>query len=228
MKADVKPPLGPRGFDQRLVPLFNSMPLFNDPRAHSLWKQLLMRHRDGSFQNPALESVPGANAEERQTRAMTQLFKTAYDATHMPKRAVTRREAEEKRARLRAKAEELRADANWWLEAGPDKADPDGVWRSVYPDHYYDVLMEASEAYDEMADIGYATDMRFAVNRARGRSYARWLAATIAARARALFGKDLYGVTATLVSIASDLVVSRDTVKNWCRPPANKARKSGP
>jgi hypothetical protein len=211
--------------DQQLVSLFNTMPLFNRVRAHDACKYLLRRHIDGSFLLPALASVPGANAEERQIRALTQLFKTAYDATHSPRAVVSRRKVEEKPAELCARAKELRAVAEWWLEAGPDKADPDGVWRSQYPDYYYDVLLEASEALEEMAGKTYASDVRFAVDRVRGDGYTRWLAITVAKCARILFGKDLYGITAILVSIAVDRAISPSTVKNWC---CNKVQKNGP
>jgi hypothetical protein len=211
----------------QVVQHLDSTPLFQDPQGYKIWAVLLRRHPDGSFAHSALESVPGTNAEERQTCAITQLFETAYHATYSPKAVTTRREAEAQRDSFRMKAEMLRADARAWLEPGLDKAD-DGVLRDPIHDDCYGRLMEASVAYEEMADETYATDIRFAVERHRADKYVRWSAVTIANRARALFGSPLYKITATLVSTAFGLTIEPRAVRHWCTHLANKGSKNGP
>jgi hypothetical protein len=198
---------------------------------------------------PALESVPGTDAEERQTRAITELLKTAYDARQFQKAVKTRREAEEQRAYFLAKQEELQVDAKAWHQARPDKADPDGVCRNQNFDHRWKRVTGLIEGADgrvwfsvepdkaepdwrnqnldhcskrlmDASNKTYAAEMRFAVERPRGDRYARWLAVIIANRARALFGSPLYGVTAALVSMAKGITIDWSDVRNWCRSPA--------
>jgi hypothetical protein len=138
---------------------------------------------------------------------MADLLNTATHAVPLPGTIVTRREAEKKRCHFLAKAEELRADAEMWLRDAPATT-PNGLWREHVPEEYWRRLMAASNAY-----------MRFAVARKRADGDARWFALIIANRCRALFGSPLYGITATITSIALGQKIEQHTVRKWCTPP---------
>jgi hypothetical protein len=64
--------------------------------------------------------------------------------------------------------------------------------------------------------------MRTAVGRERGDGDVRWFALIIAARCRALFGSSLYGITATITSVALGQKIEQHTVRKWCTHPPCK------
>jgi hypothetical protein len=140
---------------------------------------------------------------------------------------VTRREAEQKRRRFLAKAEELRSDAEMWLRDAPATT-PNGLWRDYVPDECWRRLLDASQAYKEIAAETYAADMRLACERDRTDGDTRWFAVIIANQCRELFGSPLYGITATVTSVAFGRKIEQHTVRKWCAPPVNKARKNSP
>jgi hypothetical protein len=207
MKADVHPRT-PGHFD----------PLVHDPRMRNVWGPLSRRRADGTYMHPALPSVPGADADERQANAMADLLNTATHAVLLPGTIITRREAEQKRSRFLAKAEELRVDAEMWLRDAPATA-PNGIWRDHVPDECWRRLMDASRAYKEIAAETYVADVRYAGDRDRADGDVRWFALIIANRCRALFGSPLYGITATIASIALGQKIEQHTVRKWCAPP---------
>jgi hypothetical protein len=193
-------------------------PLVHDPRMRNVREPLSRRRGDGTYMHPALPSVPGANAAERQDRAIADLLNTATHAALFPGTIITRREAEQKRSRFLAKADELRADAEMWLRDAPATS-PNGIWRDHVPDECWRRLMDASRAYKEIAAESYSADMRHAVDRDRADGDVRWFAVIIANRCRALFGSSLYGITAIITSVALGQSIKPHTVQKWCTPP---------
>jgi hypothetical protein len=201
--------------------------LLRDPRMRNVWKPLLSRRPDGRFMHSASVSVRGANAQQRQGAAMAELFHYVVCATMWPGTITTRSKAEQKRRRFLAKAEELRADAEMWLRDAPADA-PFGLWTNDFgPDTHWRRLMDASEAYKEIAAEAYAGDMRMALDRARGDGDVRWFALAVADKCRSLFGSPMYGVTSTLVSVALGRKVGHRLVREWCAT-ADKAQKKRP
>ena len=57
---------------------------------------------------------------------------------------------------------------------------------------------------------------------------ARWVALTIADTFRILFGKPMYGLTATIASVILDREIEPRTVQQWVKYPAVKASKIAP
>jgi hypothetical protein len=233
MKADIFPPtprldipswvpkpvarMG-RGIDRRFL---------HDPRMRNVWGPLSKRRCDGTFMHPASASVLAANEEERQGRAMAELLHYVVVATISPGTITTRSKAEQKRKRLLAKAEQLRADAETWLRNAPAAA-PFELWSDDYgPDPCWRRLVDASQAYEEMAAESYAADMRFVLDRARGDGDVRWFALAVAHKCRALFGSPMYGITAILTSVALERKISQRSVREWFGP-AVKPQKISP
>jgi hypothetical protein len=187
-----------------------------------VWRALSKQNAGGSFLLPASVSVPGASAEERQIGAMSALLDAALDAMILSEAVITRRQAEEKRNRFLAKAEELRADADEWNRKAP--AACKGLWHEERHDDYDRRLLAASDAYEEMAFDWYEADIRWAVERARADGRAKWYAHIIADKCRALFGSAMYGITATITSVALSQGIGESTVQQWC----SLGRKSRP
>ena len=157
------------------------LPLACDPRMEGVWQELSKHGSNGGFLHPAI----GID----QDAALLELFDTALACRKLPGATTTRRQAELGRDRWLAKAGELRDDAasswrrpaRWCLERyrklrmqpGPTKTTPA---RSTRP---------ALEMALERKHDGQA----------------RWVALTIGNKFRVLFGKSMYGLTATIISV---------------------------
>jgi len=203
-------------------------PLLHDPRMRNVWDTLSHR-RNGTFEYPASASITAANAEERQGAAMVQLFHYVVMAAKWPGTITTRSKAERKRRRFLAKAEELRTDAErWQLDAPPTT--PFGLWSDDDgPDECVRRLIDASQAYEEIAAKAYAADMWLARDRGRADGDVQWFALAVADKFRALFGSPMYGLTATITSVALGREIDPHTVRHWCaHPPAVKPQKIAP
>jgi len=198
------------------------LPLVCDRRMRNVWESLL-RRRNGTFMYPASASVP-VNAEERQAAAMAELFYYAIWAVRLPGTVTTHNKAEQKRNQFLAKAEELRADAEKWLRDAPADTAFGLFSNKSGPDECARRLMDASQAYKEIAAETYTAEMRTAVDRARGDADVRWFALAVADKCRSLFGSPMYGLTATITSVVHGRNVAPRTVRQWCHP-AHKARK---
>ena len=210
--------------------------LLEDPRMRNVWG-VLSRRRNGTFERPAsasiwLASISGANAEERQGEAMAELFHYVVMVSIYPGSITTRSKAEQKRHRFLAKAEELRTDAERWLREVPPTT-PFGVFMDLPDAWCYRRLVDASQAYEEIAAKTYAADMWLACDRARADGDVQWVALAVADKFRALFGSPMYGLTATIASVVLGREIDSHTVRHWCAaqppaPPAVKPQKIAP
>ena len=211
------------------------IPLIRDQRMRRVWYELSRRRReDGTFMHPATPSryragifmepvaapsIEAADADARQGEAMVQLFETALKcrfAREVPGIAMTHRQAEQKRDDFLAKSMALMDDAT----AG-------GFFEIVLFDGERNIMTEersvrlraAAAVYEEIAFETFAADMRTALERDSGDAEARWLARAIASKCQSLFGSAMYGVTATITSVALGREISQRTVRQWCTPP---------
>jgi hypothetical protein len=183
--------------------------LICDPRMKSVWRQLSRPARNGAFLYPARQGQQGA--------AMLQLFNVAYSCQELDgEMTMTRGQAEQKRNCFLAKAEELKTDA-LMMRRQPRLSDELVDEAAAYAGYAsnearYQTLLAAAQAYEDYAsEISLATALE---RRHDGR--ARWVALTIADTFRTLFGKPMYGLTATIASVILGREIELRTVRQWC------------
>jgi hypothetical protein len=196
-----------------------------DPRMESVWRQLSRPARNGAFLYPARPSS-APTARGRQDAAMLQLFSVACRCQELHgETTMTRGQAEQQRNCFLAKAEELKTDALMMrmqprlLDELADEAAAHAGYASN--EERYQKLLAAAQAYED-----YAGELNFAGALERehdGR--ARWVALTIADAFRTLFGKPMYGLTATIASVILGREIDPRTVRWWCAYPAVKPPK---
>jgi hypothetical protein len=222
MKADALPTAIPEWVPASVARINRNsrhgLPLLQDPRMRNVWGPL-SRRRNGGFLYPASMSTPGESAEERQDNAMAALFRYTLFAMMLPKTVVTRRQAELKRDRLLAKARELQADAEAWLIDAPTSGPFELFSDEDAPNPCWQRLMAASKAYEEMARKIYEADTQLPLERDRGGDGdVRWFALAIANQCQLLFGSPMYGISATITSVALGREVTARTVRDWLDP----------
>lgn len=196
------------------------LPLFvNDPRMHRVWRELQRRRRDGKYLHPALSFSPRGpsldpdttDAEERQGVAMASLLKTVLTSyATRPAIPLTKAKAERVRNRHLEMARRLRSDAP---KSGERRRE----------------FMAAAEFYEASAEeAGAAIPLSFERN--YGHLIDRWYTFAVAGACKELFGSPLYGITATIASVALGREVGVGAVRRWytghpyTRHPAGKAR----
>jgi hypothetical protein len=230
-----------KGVEQNLARLFLSpveIALVCDPQMRSVWKELSRRRRDGTFLYPARDAwwerrmffllpVGGApsaaDARERQDKAVVELFDTVLACKLLHLATTTRREAEQQRDHYLAKAQELERDA-LTMVSNPETMVSNPECFAYKRDERSRRLREAAKTYKDYAHETYTAAIRMALDRNHdGR--ARWVALTIANKLHELFGLPMYGLTATITSVALGRTVTPRAVRQWCHP-ADKARKN--
>jgi hypothetical protein len=175
--------------------------LVSDPRMRPVWAELVKRTRkeDRSFFHPAEPAweIPDS-AEERQTRAIGSLVYLAVNLVVDSPRVVTRRQVETTRRKALDAASVLRKAAK--LLSLPDPA-----------------LNAARNHEGEAAAWAAAGSSRLVVERDRGDAQAKCFAIVFASQCRQLFGCPLYGVTATVASVAlgRKRKLTRRAVREW-------------
>ena len=160
---------------------------------------------------------------------MLQLFNVAYRCQELDgETTMTRGQAEQQRNCFLAKAEELKTDA-LMMRMQPRFSDELVDEAAAYAgyasnEERYLKLLAAARAYEDYArEISFAGTLE---RRHDGR--ARWVALTIADTFRILFGKPMYGLTATIASVILDREIEPRTVQQWVKYPAVKASKIAP
>ena len=183
-----------------------------DPRMRGVWRELSRRHRGGAFIHPA--KIEGVTADERQSAAMMELFRRVWLSKLLPNVVVTRRAAEQNHRELMKKAKDLTDTAATLLARGLERGGKAATHsgRFLRP-------MDAVRVLEEYAGETRDFEMRTAVDRGRGEERARWFVLTIADAAKTLFGSPLYGLTATIASIAMEREIEPQTVRQWCATP---------
>lgn len=185
-----------------------------DLRMRSVWRELSRRHRNGAFLHPA----------EQQDVAMVELFLAAWLCVLRPQITRTRRPAEQRHREVTKRADELRVEGFVLLSRAVkrDGADAKNIER-------YDRIVAAADALKEYADETLTIELRTARDRGHGEGKARWFALAVTKKCRALFGAPLYGVSATITSVALNRSVKPRTVRQWyARHPADKTPKNQP
>ena len=200
-----------------------------DPRMKGVWRQLSRHARNGAFFHPARRPLSASTAEDRQNAAMLKLFSVACGCQELDgEMTMTRGQAEQKRNCFLAKAEELKTDA-LMMRRQPRLSDELVDVGAAYAGYAsnearYQTLLAAAQACEDYAsEISLATALE---RRHDGR--ARWVALTIADTFRILFGKPMYGLTATIASVILDREIEPRTVQQWVKYPAVKASKIAP
>jgi hypothetical protein len=181
-----------------------------DPQMRSVWRELSRRHRNGAFLYPA----------ERQDAAMAELFSEAMRHAFRSQTVITRRQAEQRHRELMEKADELLADGSVLFTQAVNR---DGYGGDARHGERWGRIAAAARALKEIAAENLAIEMRTALDRDRGDGQVRWFALIIAEKCRTLFRAPLYGVTATITSVALNRSITPRTVRQWCaRHPADK------
>ena len=197
-------------------------PLVCDQRMRGVWRELT-RQRKGGFLHPA-RAPSAADAKERQDAAMVELFDTALECQGSHEAITTRGKAEQQSDRYLAKAEELRDDALTMLEqpllfCGKDLLSDNrrhGLSRK---------LEDAADVYKEYARAIH-TAAQFSMPQREHDARAHWVALTIGNKFRDLFGKPMYGLTATIASVVLGREIDPRTARQWCaHHPAVKKQK---
>jgi len=160
---------------------------------------------------------------------MLKLFSVACGCQeHYGEMTMTRGEAKQKRNCFLAKAEELGTDA-LMMRGQPRLSDELVDVGAAYAGYAsnearYQTLLAAAQAYKDYAsEISLVTALE---RRHDGR--ARWVVLTVADTFRILFGKPMYGLTATITSVILGRTIATRTVQQWVRYPAVKASKIAP
>jgi hypothetical protein len=196
--------------------------LLTDRRMKSVWAELSKRKRENyrptkAFKHPSqLSWVDPGDADSRQNHAMTSLFYFALNHAATGARVMTSAEVLKLRSRLLNDAKTLRTAADLIRRRIPNQAAAAQV---------NDDIARACET--DAALLAADRPNRLVVERRRGDPQARCFAILLADRCRQLFKAPLYGVTATLVSVASRRQITKRAVREWCSTDrADKARHS--
>jgi hypothetical protein len=223
--------------EEAVTPLLIS--LVQDQRMRGVWYELGRRHRDGTFMHPAAAwwyFDATTNAEERQGVTLTKLLNAVLRYVAQPGVTSTRRKVEQRRSHNLKMAKQLRIDAN---ALRVDKSD--ARWRYVLrPDESGKRrcrLIAAAETYEECAkndeeDLQiegcYFWHGPLILDRDRGDPADRWLACAISSTCRTLFSSPMYGITATIMSVALGRTITPRAVRQWCAHSADKTSKNRP
>jgi hypothetical protein len=200
-----------------------------DKRMRRVWRELSRRRRDGEFMYPAKGSEPEKDKDTRQNEAMVLLFCQSAVRALLSQReeVVTCQKAEQRHKELLDKAKQLRVDANGlFLQS---------IYRSPLSSStlsYCDLVQRlrdldhAAQILESYAAENLVFEMKTALKRDRGDGDIRWTALGLAETCRILFDSPLYGVTATIMSVALGRDINTRTVRQWCAHPADKPPKS--
>jgi hypothetical protein len=202
--------------------------LVSDPQMRGVWREL-SRPRNGAFLHPA-RAPSAADAKERQAAAMVEVFKTAFAcqvetafACQEERAAITTRgKAEQQRRRYLARAEELGRDAFTMLTQ-PLLFCGKNILHDNRRMELGRKLNAAADAYKEYARGITSAQPSMPERGHDGRAH--WVALTIGSKFRDLFGKPMYGLTATIASVVLGREIDRRTVRQWCAHPAVKPQK---
>jgi hypothetical protein len=188
------------------------LPLLCAPEMKRVWDELSRHRKDGTFLHPAVSSIEAMSAEERQGKAMAELFETAVKCRIMPGIAMTRQRADQRRNDLLEKAHALRAEVT---KGTLLDAITFGGERNIMTEHRQRRLMNAADELEGIAADTFTADMSGAVERDR-HAAARWFARIIGKKCRILFGSPLYRTTATITSVALGCEINWRSVCDWC------------
>jgi len=226
-----------KGVEQNLARLFlspDAIELVCEPRMRSIWRELYLQHRDGTFLYPArsawwerrrffllpVGSAPlQADAKGRQDEAVVELFDTVLACKLLPLATTTRREAEQQREHYLTMAHELELAAKTMWE------NPDCSIDKRYERERR--LQEAAKICRDYAHETHAVAMRMAPLERSHDGRARWVGLAMANKFHELFGFPMYGLTATITSVVLGRNVSKRRIRQWCHP-ADSGRKNGP
>jgi hypothetical protein len=200
-----------------------------DKRMRRVWRELLRQRRDGEFMYPARSSEPEKDKDTRQSEAMALLFcQIAFRAAlSQREKVVTYQKAKQRHKELLDKAKQLRVDAHGLFIESTYRS-PLNSSRLSYGDLLQRLrdLHHAAQILESYAAENLAFEMKTALKRDRGGGDIRWTALSLAETCHILFGSPLYGVTATIVSVALGRDINARTVRQWCAHPADKPPKS--
>jgi hypothetical protein len=164
--------------------------ILTDLRMRRVWVELLKQTRDSSrtFQYPAIQMWDCDNAADRQNIAIASLLYYAVNLVMDDPTLMTGRQVETQRHKAldEAKAAYLQGDF------------------TAIRDHE-----------TKAAGWAAAATTRLVVDRDTGDAQARCFAILFADQCRRLFGSPLYGVTATVTSVALGRKFSRRTIRGW-------------
>jgi hypothetical protein len=183
-----------------------------DPRMRVVWQELRRRHTDGSFMWPANTMTEAPSPEERQNAAMAELFRAVELCKMRASIAVTRREAEQRHREVLEKAKQLRDDATVLLVRGLERFGNGDLQCKRFR-----VMMAAVQVFKEYAKENFEYELRTASERKtrNARGYDRWFVLNVADKCQALFGNHMYGVTATIASVALNRNIGERLVRQW-------------
>jgi hypothetical protein len=191
-----------------------------------VWDELTRSAADGGF----LHSERGASAAdaiERQSAAMVEVFNTAFACRKQRWITMTQGEIEQQCRRYSARAEQLRDDAETMV-AEPLLCRGMASLTPEQRNKCFQELNRAADIYDAYALGLFIMAQRFLLKREHDIP-GRQVALTVSDMFRRLFGSPMYSTTAKLVSVILDRKINPRRVQQWCTSdPAVKLEKVGP
>jgi hypothetical protein len=180
-----------------------------------VWKEISKRRRENyrptkTFKyRSQLSWIGPDDADSSQNNAMRSLLYFVLNHAVSGARVMTRAEVLTLRSRLLNEAETLRTGATLIRRRNPNQAAAAQV---------NDDTARACEA--DAALLAADGSNRLVVERRRGDGHARCFAILLADRFRQLFGSPMYGLTATVVSVALRRQITNRAVREWCSTPS--------
>jgi hypothetical protein len=189
-----------------------------DQRMRNVWRELSRRHRGGAFMHPAA-AVATVGADNRQGEAMAQLFENMVECRRSLGTTFTRGHVKVRLDHYLKMARSLT-----WEAAIIGGGLPNAEWnnRNIMVDERCRGLKVAADFYVELANKIIMTEMPAALERDTGDRNERWFALAIASKCQSLFGSPMYGLTATITSVAFGREFDPRTVRQWCTRPARQ------
>jgi hypothetical protein len=189
--------------------------LLTNWRMKVVWKELSKRRRENYRSTKAfkyqsqLSWIGPDDADSSQNNAMRSLLYFVLNHAVNGARVMTRAEVLMLHSRLLNEAETLRTAATLIRRRNPNQAAAAQV---------NDDTARACEA--DAALLAADESNRLVVERRRGDGQARCFAILLAGRFRQLFGSPMYGLTATVVSVALRRQITNRAVREWCSTPS--------
>jgi hypothetical protein len=185
--------------------------LVTDQRMKRVWHELSKRSKkNGSFLHPA-KRFPWLGSDDpaaHQHAAMTSLLREAFILAVQGPSVMTRRQLETWRANLLSEAAKFDGAAKSLRERSPNRVGVDAT----------PVIAEAAHARRADADMLAAAKSSLIVGYDTGDGQPRCFAILLAATCREYFNHSMYGIVATMASVALGREVSSRAVREWCNP----------
>ena len=192
--------------------------IVSDDRMDMVWKELLKRKKGAStefFYSAHVPSINSGDAIAHQHAAMAALFYHAVSVAVSAPRVVTRADLEGLRRKLLDESEMLEQAAELLRVRGPGRAATESAAGAA----------DGARARKAESDQLGQAETRLIVKRDTGDAQARCFALLFAERFQTLLGTRMYGLTATVASVALGREITERAVREWCSQSGQNRRR---